>query len=44
MMTNLLSVWDVMIGAYHNSHMLESWVVCMLGIWLWLISYGACIY
>jgi len=27
MMTNLLSVWDAMIGAYHDSHMPDSWVV-----------------
>jgi hypothetical protein len=41
-MTSLLSVWDAMIRAYRDSHMSDSWVVRILGIWL-CISYGACI-
>jgi len=38
MMTSLLSVWVAMIGAYRDSHMSDSQVVCTF----WVFCYGSC--
>jgi hypothetical protein len=35
-MISLLSEWDAMIGAYRDSHMPDSWVVCV-----WVFCYGS---
>jgi len=37
MMTSLLSVWDAMIIAYRDSHMPDSWVVCIF--WYFVMAH-----
>jgi hypothetical protein len=44
MMTSLLSMWDGMIRAYRDSHMPNSWVVCIFGIlFMACVLRGICI-